>query len=194
MKLNVLTLFCCFLFICGSNQAQTKKDTTTTNEVIEKQDIYSFKVKDIAGNEFDFASLKGKKIMIVNTASKCWLTPQYLEMQTLYEQFKDFNFVIIAFPCNDFMKKEPGTEEEIAEFCEKTYGVTFPMMSKVSIKGSEKHPIFQFLTEKELNGLKDTKVQWNFQKFLINKEGYLEKVINPNLSPTDMEIVNWIQS
>lgn len=195
MKTNLLKIVCCILFISCQNQAQTKIEEAATNsEVMEKQDIYSFKVKDIDGREFDFESLRGKKIMIVNTASKCGLTPQYLEMQTLYEQFKDFNFVIIGFPSNDFMNQEPGTEEEIAVFCEKNYGVTFPMMSKVSVKGKEMHPIYQFLTEKDMNGLKDNKVEWNFQKYLINEKGHLEKVISPRVSPTDMEIVNWIQA
>jgi glutathione peroxidase len=181
--------------ISCQNQAQTKQETASTkSEVMAQGDIYSFKVKDIEGKEFDFESLRGKKVMIVNTASKCGLTPQYKELQALYEQFKDSDFVIIGFPANDFMEQEPGSEKEIAAFCERNYGVTFPMMSKVSVKGNEMEPVYQYLTQKSQNGVKDSEVEWNFQKYLINKDGHLEKVISPRVSPTDAEIVEWIQS
>ena len=196
MKLNLLPIVCGLLFISCQNQAQTKKETKSTpdSQVMAKGDIYSFKVKDIEGKEFDFESLRGKKVMIVNTASKCGLTPQYKELQALYEQFKDSDFVIIGFPANDFMEQEPGSEKEIAAFCERNYGVTFPMMSKVSVKGKEMEPVYQYLTQKSQNGVKDSEVEWNFQKYLINKDGHLEKVISPRVSPTDAEIVEWIQS
>jgi glutathione peroxidase len=122
------------------------------------------------------------------------LTPQYKELQSLYEQYKDSDFVIIGFPANDFMEQEPGSEKEIAAFCERNYGVTFPMMSKVSVKGKEMEPVYQYLTQKSQNGVKDSEVEWNFQKYLINKNGQLEKVISPRVSPTDDEILEWIQS
>jgi glutathione peroxidase len=197
MKLNLLPIVCCLILISCQNQAQNKKETsatTTKSEVMAQGDIYSFKVKDIEGKEFDFESLRGKKVMIVNTASKCGLTPQYKELQSLYEQYKDSDFVIIGFPANDFMEQEPGSEKEIAAFCERNYGVTFPMMSKVSVKGKEMEPVYQYLTQKSQNGLKDSEVEWNFQKYLINKNGQLEKVISPRVSPTDDEILEWIQS
>jgi glutathione peroxidase len=159
-----------------------------------KQNIYSFKVEDIDGNTFDFSTLKGKKIMVVNTASKCGLTPQYKDLQALYEKYGSDNFVIVGFPANDFMKQEPGTNEEIGAFCEKNYGVTFPMMSKISVKGKEMHPIYHFLTEKSQNGLEDSDVEWNFQKYLINENGELEKVISPRTNPMDDEIVNWLKA
>ncbi|WP_396172541.1 glutathione peroxidase [Flavobacterium sp.] len=197
MKLNLLPIVCCLILISCQNQAQNKKETsatTTKSEVMAQGDIYSFKVKDIEGKEFDFESLRGKKVMIVNTASKCGLTPQYKELQSLYEQYKDSDFVIIGFPANDFMEQEPGSEKEIAAFCERNYGVTFPMMSKVSVKGKEMEPVYQYLTQKSQNGVKDSEVEWNFQKYLINKNGQLEKVISPRVSPTDDEILEWIQS
>ena len=154
--------------------------------------IHQFKVADIYGNIFDFSQLKGKKVMIVNTASKCGLTYQYEALQNLYSQYKDLNFVIIGFPSNDFLWQEPGSNEEIIDFCEQNYGVTFPMMSKITVKGSKKHPIYQFLTEKSKNNYRDSRVTWNFQKYLINKEGRIEKIISPRTRPDSEEIVSWI--
>lgn len=159
----------------------------------DSKSIHQFKVTDIEGNEFDLASLKGKKVMIVNTASKCGLTPQYEQLEQIYQKYKDQNFVIIGFPANDFMSQEPGSNEEIATFCKKNYGVSFPMMAKISVKGKEQHPLYTFLTEKKYNGLEDNKVTWNFQKYLINEKGELEKVISPKTLPTDSEIIQWIE-
>lgn len=183
------------LVSCMENRAQSKNQVTAPNgKPMEKQSIYQYKVKDLSGKEFDFASLKGKKIIVVNTASKCGLTPQYKNLQTIYDQYKDKNLVIIGFPANNFMSQEPGTNSEIATFCEKNYGVTFPMMDKISVKGSDMAPIYQFLTQKNKNGLKDSDVQWNFQKYLIDENGYLAKVVSPQTLPTDPEIVNWIKA
>ena len=156
------------------------------------QSIHQFTVQNIEGKDFSFSDLKGKKIMVVNTASKCGLTPQYEQLEGLYEQFKDSSFVIIGFPANNFMSQEPGTNEEIVEFCQKNYGVSFPMMSKISVKGSDMHEVYKFLTEKSLNGLEDSNVKWNFQKYLLNEEGVLEKVIDPRTLPNDPEIIKWI--
>lgn len=168
--------------------------TANTSEPMAKETIYQYKVKDLSGKEFDFASLKGKKIMVVNTASKCGLTPQYKDLEALYEQYKSKGFVIVAFPANNFAEQEPGTNQEIAAFCQKNYGVTFPMMEKVSVKGNDMAPIYTFLTQKSKNGLQDSEVEWNFQKYLINEKGELVKVISPRTLPTDAEIVNWIKS
>jgi glutathione peroxidase len=159
----------------------------------DKETIYQFQVKDIQGNDFDFASLKGKKIMVVNTASKCGLTPQYEKLEALYEKYKDKNFVIVGFPANDFMSQEPGSNEEIESFCKMNYGVSFPMMSKISVKGKDMHPVYHFLTEKDKNGLEDSKVEWNFQKYLIDENGHLEKVISPRIQPNDESITSWIE-
>ena len=159
----------------------------------DKDTIYLFQVKYIQGNDFDFASLKGKKIMVVNTASKCGLTPQYEKLEALYEKYKDKNFVIVGFPANDFMSQEPGSNEEIESFCKMNYGVSFPMMSKISVKGKDMHPVYHFLTEKDKNGLEDSKVEWNFQKYLIDENGHLEKVISPRIQPDHESITSWIE-
>jgi glutathione peroxidase len=160
---------------------------------MSQQTIHQFKVKDLEGNDFDFATLKGKKVMVVNTASKCGLTPQYEKLEALYKKYQSKNFVIIGFPANNFMGQEPGSNEEIATFCQKNYGVTFPMMSKISVKGKDMHPVYQFLTSKEKNGLEDNDVQWNFQKYLLNEKGELEKVISPRTQPDDNSIIQWIE-
>lgn len=160
---------------------------------MDKESIYQFKVEDIQGKEFDFSQLKGKKILIVNTASQCGFTPQYENLENLYEEYKDQGFTIVGFPANDFGKQEPGNNEEIASFCQKNYGVSFPMMAKISIKGEEEHPIYQFLTEKSKNGKKDSEVKWNFQKYLIDENGHLAGVYDSKVLPDSHEIINWIE-
>jgi glutathione peroxidase len=162
------------------------------SSTMSKQSIHQFKVKDLDGKDFDFSSLKGKKVMIVNTASKCGLTPQYEKLEALYKKYSSKNFIIIGFPANNFMGQEPGTNEDIATFCQKNYDVTFPMMSKISVKGKDMHPVYQFLTSKDKNGLEDNEVQWNFQKYLLNENGQLEKVISPRTQPDDESIIEWI--
>jgi glutathione peroxidase len=176
-----------FLFLIGImiGKAQTKKQ-------MNDQTIYQFEVEDITGKAFPLSNLQGKKVMIVNTASKCGLTPQYKELEALYQQYKDKDFIIIGFPANNFLKQEPGTNEEIATFCQVNYGVSFPMMSKISVKGKDMHPLYQFLTQKSKNGVMDSKVSWNFQKYLISKDGHLEKVIAPKTLPNDAEVIEWI--
>jgi len=170
------------------------KSNSFSQEAVTKpaDNIYDFTVKDISGNDFNFSDLKGKKIMIVNTASKCGYTKQYESLQKLYTEYKDTGFIIIGFPANNFLKQEPGTNEEIASFCQINYGVTFPMMEKISVKGKTIHPIYKYLTKKEQNGVLDSKVGWNFQKYLIGEEGKLEKMIKPGVDPLDEEITNWI--
>ncbi len=165
---------------------------TLNSQTMVNNSIHQFKVADIYGNIFDFSKLKGKKVMIVNTASKCGLTFQYEALQKLYSQYKDLNFIVIGFPSNDFLWQEPGSNDEIIDFCEENYGVTFPMMSKVTVKGSKKHPIYQFLTQKSKNNFKDSRVTWNFQKYLINKDGRIEKIISPRTRPDSEEVVSWI--
>ena len=191
---KLIGLLCASLLLSCQNQAQNKTAVETkTTTPMEKQNIYQFKVTDISGNEFDMASLKGKKVMIVNTASKCGLTPQYKELEALYKQYKDQNFVIVGFPANNFASQEPGTDKEIASFCQLNYGVSFPMMSKVSVKGTDRCALYQFLTQKAKNGLQDSEVEWNFQKYLINAQGELEKVIQPQVLPSDSSVVEWIK-
>ena len=177
----IITLF---TLIMENLQAQNNADNQT---------IYQFTVEDINGNPFALADLKGKKVMIVNTASKCGLTPQYKELEALYERYKDKDFVIIGFPANNFLGQEPGSNEQIASFCSINYGVSFPMMSKISVKGKNMHPLYQFLTQKSKNGVEDSKVKWNFQKYLIGRDGKLEKVIDPKTLPSSDEVTQWIE-
>ena len=193
MKLAALTCCIALLFSC-QNKAQTTMETTNNSSVpMATQSIYQFKVEDLSGNTFDFASLKGKKILIVNTASKCGYTPQYEQLEAIYNKYKNKNLVIIGFPANNFLWQEPGTNAEIATFCKSKYGVTFPMMAKISVKGKDMHPIYQFLTQKKLNGVLDSKVEWNFQKYLINEKGQLEQVYMSGVKPNDEKIINWIE-
>lgn len=190
MKKTAILLLSFALFSC-QNQAQiSKKNKMETPTLI--QNIYQFKVKDLYGKDFDFASLKGKKILIVNTASECGLTPQYKDLESIYEKYKDKNFVIVGFPANNFNSQEPGNNAQIAKFCQLNYGVTFPMMSKISVKGNDMNEVYKFLTQKSKNGLQDSEVEWNFQKYLINEKGELEKVLSPRVLPTDAAIVGWI--
>lgn len=152
--------------------------------------IYQFKVKTLDGKDFDMASLKGKKVMIVNTASECGFTPQYKELEELYKKYKDKNFTIIGFPCNDFGGQEPGGASEIKEFCSKNFGVTFQLMEKVSIATS---PVYQWLTHKDKNGVEDAVVKWNFNKFLIDENGKYVKHLPSRTLPTDEVVTNWIE-
>ena len=193
---KIVFIACSIAFLLSSPiQAQTSKSKVSkTDKVMTKETIYQFKVEDLSGKPFDFASLKGKKIMIVNTASKCGLTPQYKDLEAIYKLYKDKGFVIIGFPANNFASQEPGTNKEIETFCQLNYGVTFPMMDKVSVKGDDMCDVYKFLTQKSKNGLQDSEVEWNFQKYLINEKGELVKVIHPKTLPTDPEIINWIKS
>ena len=158
-----------------------------------QKSFYDFKVKDIDGKEFNLSSLKGKKVIVVNTASKCGFTPQYKELEAIYKQYGGDKFTIIGFPANNFGKQEPGTNKEIAEFCEKNYGVTFPMMSKISVKGDDMDPLYKWLTSKSENDLEDSEVKWNFQKYLIDETGKLVDVVYSKVKPDDEKIVNWIK-
>lgn len=178
---------------CTSKKENKEIAIVHVQEPIVKETIYQFKVKDLKGNEFDFASLKGKKIMIVNTASKCGNTYQYENLQALYTKYKDDDFMIVGFPANNFLRQEPGSDKEIATFCTQEYGVTFPMMSKISVKGKDMDEVYQFLTQKDRNGFKDSKVKWNFQKYLIDEKGEVVNVIKPRTMPDDKTVISWIE-
>lgn len=153
--------------------------------------FYDFKVKTLEGEDFDFSSLKGKKVMIVNVASKCGLTPQYEDLEAVYDQYQG-DFVIIGFPANNFLNQEPGSASDIRKFCTDNYGVTFPIMEKISVKGKDIHPLYQWLTSKEKNGVRDSDVSWNFQKYLIDEKGTLVDVIPPKEKPTSDKVISWI--
>ena len=155
--------------------------------------FHDFVVKDINGDDFAFSQLKGKKVLVINVASKCGFTYQYEAMQKLYAEYGGDDFVIVGFPANNFREQEPGTNKEIKEFCKKNYGVTFPMMSKISVKGDNMHPVYQWLTQKKKNGVGDSEVNWNFQKYLINADGTLHNVIGTRTEPNAEEIIEWIK-
>jgi glutathione peroxidase len=167
----------------------------TFSSVVFAQDsgFYSFKVKTLDGGEFDFSTLKGKKVMIVNTASKCGFTPQYKDLEEVYEQYKG-NLVIIGFPANNFANQEPGSASDIRKFCTENYGVTFPMMAKISVKGDDMSPVYKWLTSKKENGVMDSEVKWNFQKYLIDENGKLVDVVYSKDKPTSDKIIAWINS
>lgn len=180
---NINFIISLAVMICGAFAFGQSKNT-----------IYQFKVTDLYGNTYDFAKLKGKKIMIVNTASKCGYTSQYEQLEEIYKKYGKTGFVIIGFPANNFGNQEPGTNAEIATFCKMNYGVSFPMMDKVSVKGKDMCALYQYLTQKKLNNLSDSEVKWNFQKYLINEKGFLEKIYLSGTAPNDPEIIAWIKS
>jgi len=155
--------------------------------------FFDLSATDITGQLVKMEQYKGKKVMVVNTASECGFTPQYAQLQELYSTYKDKNFVILGFPSNNFGGQEPGTEAEIASFCQKNYGVTFPMMAKVNTKGKEQHAIYHWLTNKSQNGVMDTEVKWNFHKYLIDEKGQLIMSLGSGVEPADERIVNWIE-
>ncbi len=153
--------------------------------------IYGFKMPDIKGNTVDFARFRGKKLLLVNTASECGFTPQYADLQKLHELNGD-KITILGFPANDFGGQEPGSNEEIAGFCQENYGVTFLMFSKISVKGEQIAPLYKWLTDKSLNGWNDQAPNWNFCKYLVNEEGELVKFYASGISPVSEEIIDEI--
>lgn len=164
-----------------------------TTVAFGQKSFYDFKVTDIDGKEFNLASLKGKKVLVVNTASKCGYTPQYEQLESIYKNYGDEKFTVIAFPANNFNNQEPGTDAEVEEFCKKNYGVSFPIMSKISVKGNDMHPLYRWLTSKNENGVMDSEVKWNFQKYLIDEQGKLVQVYESKVKPDDDKIVSWIK-
>lgn len=178
---------------CGFAQKNQQKNTSTQEKVTGMKTLHDFKATTIDGEIFDMAQLRGKKVMIVNVASKCGYTPQYKQLQELYVNYRDKGFVILGFPCNQFMGQEPGTEEEIKTFCEKNYGVTFPLFSKIDVKGKDQHPIYQWLTQKALNGVEDSEVSWNFNKYLIDENGKYVMHLKSGADPFDDKIISWLE-
>ncbi|MBE0641473.1 MAG: glutathione peroxidase [Bacteroidales bacterium] len=159
----------------------------------QQKTFHQFSVEGLDGSMVELSQFKGKKILVVNTASKCGLTPQYEDLQKLFEEYQEKGLVVIGFPANNFMNQEPGTNEEIATFCEANYGVTFPMMTKISVKGDDMHPIYRWLTSKSENGVMDSEVKWNFQKYLIDEEGRLVDMVPPREKPQSEKIIQWIK-
>lgn len=180
MKMYKLSLL--FLMVIFSASAFT-----------QTSDFYKFKVKTLEGGEFHFSTLKGKKVMIVNTASQCGNTPQYKDLEELYKKYSD-NLIIIGFPANNFGSQEPGTATEIRKFCTDSYGVTFPLMQKISVKGDDMAPVYKWLTSKSENGVLDSEVKWNFQKYLIDENGKLVNVLDPKEKPMSDKVLMWLSS
>lgn len=160
----------------------------------KERSLYEFSMKNIDGQDVKLNAYKGKVVMIVNTASKCGLTPQYEGLQALYDKYKDKGFVVLGFPANNFMGQEPGTEKEIKEFCTLKYNVTFPMFSKISVKGADQHPFYTFLTNKQSNPGFDGDITWNFEKFVADKSGKIIARFSPKTKPDDAEIVKTIEA
>ena len=188
-KLSLLFILASGIFLMAFCMESNSKPM---NE--NKISLHEYTVEDINGDTYDLSQLKGKKVMVVNTASKCGLTPQYEALEALYKTYQSSGFTIVAFPSNNFMGQEPGSDAEILTFCKKNYGVTFPLMSKVDVKGKDKCSVYKFLTQKSLNGLQDSEVKWNFQKYLIDKNGFLDRVMSPRTAPNDPEIIAWIKN
>lgn len=159
---------------------------------LKSPSIHSFRVAGLDGREIDFASFKGRKILVVNTASRCGLTPQYEGLERLYRKYGD-RLVIVGFPTNDFLFQEPGKNDEIAAFCQKNYGVSFPMAAKIAVKGGNQAPVYQWLTNKALNGVASSAVSWNFQKYILDEEGRLIRHFSPNTDPEDAEVIRVIE-
>ena len=167
------------LFGFSKNKAQAKS-------------IHSFKVEALDGSTIDFSKFKGKKILVVNTASECGFTPQYADLEKLYETYIN-KLVIVGFPANNFGGQEPGANHEIATFCQKNYGVTFPMAAKISVKGGDIAPIYKFLTQKKENGVKDTEVKWNFTKILLDEKGHILDSFESKITPMSENITNYLK-
>ncbi len=160
----------------------------------KEKSMYEFEMKDIDGNSVKLDAYKGKVVMIVNTASKCGLTPQYEGLQALYDEYKDKGFTILGFPANNFMGQEPGTEKEIKEFCTLKYKVTFPMFAKISVKGTDQNSFYTFLTNKESNPGFDGDITWNFEKFVVDKSGKVIARFSPKITPDDPKIAVTIEN
>lgn len=185
------------LTACGQKKGKTtSKDNDKKMESTQTSapdNVHGFVVQDINGKDFPLSNLKGKKVLIVNVASKCGLTPQYKQLENIFKTYGGDKFVIIGFPANNFGSQEPGSNEEIATFCEKNYGVSFLMMSKISVKGSDIHPLYKWLTQKKLNGVEDNEISWNFEKILIDENGKYVTHYEPTVKPDDERIIKWIK-
>jgi glutathione peroxidase len=151
--------------------------------------FYDLSAETLEGDAYSFADLKGKRVLVVNTASKCGYTPQYEPLEELHKRYVDQDLVILGFPCNQFGRQEPGSSSDIREFCTRNYGVSFQMMSKVDVKGENQHPVYAWLTNQTQNGVGDHKVRWNFHKFLINEKGELVAALGSGADPLGDDVI-----
>ncbi|EKB50533.1 glutathione peroxidase [Cecembia lonarensis] len=189
---KILFVIAIIAFACtASVQKQDPENITSLEQLLMEKSIYDFKMNDINGEEVDFSQFKGKRLLLVNVASKCGYTPQYADLQKLHEAHGD-QVVIIGFPANNFGGQEPGSNEEIAQFCSENYGVTFKMMDKISVKGADKHPLYRWLSDKDLNGWNDKEPSWNFCKYFIDENGKLLKFFPSSVKPTSEDIISLV--
>ena len=191
--LKTLLLSTTLILGMSLTNAPVKNQENNFPKPVAAKSIYDFSVEGLDGGKINFSSFKGKKILIVNTASKCGFTPQYKELEAVYKEYGE-NLVIIGFPANNFLSQEPGTASDIRKFCNDTYGITFPLMEKISVKGDDMHPLYKWLTSKNLNGVMDSDVKWNFQKYLIDENGKLVDVIYSKEKPNSDKVLAWIGS
>jgi glutathione peroxidase len=184
-NIHFIILFSSILLIyrCGGS-SQT--------DIVRTKSIYDISLKGISGEDIDLNDFRGKKILFVNVASKCGFTPQYEKLQELHEKYRD-KLVVIGLPCNQFKDQEPGTQEEILQFCKLNYGVTFQLTEKINVKGPDQHPLYSWLTRKELNGVRDSEVKWNFQKYLVDEEGNFIDVFYSVTSPMSNKITSLLK-
>lgn len=190
--LFTLFLMYCVFASCGYKESSSQTHLASMNTVETASSFYSFKMKSIGGETINFSAFKGKKVMLVNVASKCGYTPQYEKLQQLHEKYGD-KVVLLGFPANNFGSQEPGSNSEIAEFCKLNYGVSFRMFEKISVLGEDQHPLYQWLSKKELNGVMDQAPTWNFCKYLINEKGELVKFFSSKADPMGEEILTAIK-
>jgi len=187
LKLLVITV--AFIScMAQTNNLSIKNEVVTASSLVQKS-IYDFKVEALDGGKIDFSQFKGKKILIVNTASECGYTPQYEGLEALYEKYKD-RLVVVGFPANNFGGQEPGSNEEIKEFCKKNYGVSFPLAAKISVKGSDIAPIYKWLCNKSENGVLDAEIKWNFNKFLLDENGKIIAKFDSKVTPMSEELTS----
>jgi glutathione peroxidase len=158
----------------------------------QSNSIYDYKLTDINGNTFEMSELKGKKVLLVNTATQCGFSSQDTDMEKLYNDYKDKNFVVVAIPSNDFGNKEPGSNEEIKSYVDE-HNLKFPVMAKTSVKGDSEDPLYKWLTHKDLNGVMDTEVAWNYQKYMIDEEGKLVGIVEAKESPNSDKVIKWLE-
>jgi glutathione peroxidase len=178
-------LFLGLLLVCSLPKIQDLDTLDTSKDV---QSLYNISLTDISGAPLDLSQYKGKKILFVNVASKCGFTSQYDGLQELYKAYKD-KLVVIGLPCNQFGGQEPGNAKEIVTFCKANYGVDFPLSAKIEVKGENQHPLYRWLTSKVQNGVMDSKVRWNFQKYLVDENGQLVDFFYSTTSPTSSKII-----
>ena len=181
-----------FLGLFGCNKGVQTASPLPAQTLTQASTFHALSALDIHGKTLSMQELKGKKVMVVNTASECGYTPQYQQLQELYEAYKDKGLVILGFPCNQFGGQEPGTEQQIESFCQKNYGVTFPLMSKVEVKGGGQHPVYRWLSSKDQNGVMDSSVKWNFHKYLVDENGNLVMSLESGVSPLDERVLAWL--